>query len=347
MADRWKGYSLIVLDPLYRALGERDENANSDMAKVFNRVDAAAAASGAAWLICHHSSKGGQTLKSVTDVGSGAGSISRASDCHLILRPHAVPGVAVVEAAVRSFPPLPAFCASFNWPLWQRASEDLDPSDLAGRPPSAGAKVVAARRDLEDDANAVEAFLQQTEQPANLSRVVAGVQLSGRTITEKRTRAALERLVIEKRAGTMFLPLGANKRNVPAYSTPEKIAQAAQNKPQQTSDGLLPVVAGCSGAEQEEQTAPALLEGGADCSVRSRNVDRKRTRRKSNSTRPREQPDLDSESAFEPWPSGTEVLEIAQPAPKKSARKPRKAAPKKAKPRAWLVTNKGPRIPIE
>ena len=242
MADRWKGYSLIVLDPLYRALGERDENANSDMAKVFNLVDAAVAASGASWLVCHHASKGSQTLKSVTDVGSGAGSISRASDCHLILRPHAVPGVAVVEAAVRSFPPLPAFCASFNWPLWQRAAEDLDPTDLTGRPPSAGAKVVAARKDLEDDADAIERFLDSQLGPVHLAKIVAGVCLAGRLIHDKRAKAGLKRLMLEDRVTSRLIPAGANGRRVPGFWTCEKFAKADEDdKQKQTDSGLFPV----------------------------------------------------------------------------------------------------------
>jgi hypothetical protein len=348
MADRWKGYSLIVLDPLYRAVGERDENANSDMAKVFNLVDAAAAASGAAWLICHHASKGSQTLKSVTDVGSGAGSISRASDCHLILRPHAVPGVAVVEAAVRSFPPLPAFCASFTWPLWQRASGDLDPDDLAGRPPSAGAKVVAARKDLADDADAIERFLDSQPGPVHLGKIVAGVCLAGRQIHDKRAKAGIERLILEDRVSSRLIPAGANGRRVPGFWNCEKFAKADEDdKQKQTDGGLFPVVSGCSSpaqADEDEQTETAPLGGGSVClSVRCAAEDcehtegtakRKRTRRKSNSTRPRNRLDADSESDFEPWPSETEARDIARP-----KKRPKSKRTSQAKPPVWSVSN--------
>jgi len=348
MADRWKGYSLIVLDPLYRAVGERDENANSDMAKVFNLVDAAAAASGAAWLICHHASKGGQTTKIVTDVGSGAGSISRASDCHLILRPHAVPGVAVVEAAVRSFPPLPAFCASFTWPLWQRASGDLDPDDLAGRPPSAGAKVVAARKDLADDADAIERFLDSQPGPVHLGKIVAGVCLAGRQIHDKRAKAGIERLILEDRVSSRLIPAGANGRRVPGFWNCEKFAKADEDdKQKQTDGGLFPVVSGCSSpaqADEDEQTETAPLGGGSvclsvgcateDCSHTEGNAKRKRTRRKSNSTRPRNRLDADSESDFEPWPSETEARDIARP-----KKRPKSKRTSQAKPPVWSVSN--------
>ena len=348
MADRWKGYSLIVLDPLYRALGERDENANSDMAKVFNLVDAAVAASGASWLVCHHASKGSQTTKSVTDVGSGAGSISRASDCHLILRPHAVPGVAVVEAAVRSFPPLPAFCASFNWPLWQRAAEDLDPTDLTGRPPSAGAKVVAARKDLEDDADAIERFLDSQLGPVHLAKIVAGVCLAGRLIHDKRAKAGLKRLMLEDRVPSRLIPAGANGRRVPGFWTCEKFAKADEDdKQKQTDGGLFPVVSGCSSpaqADEDEQTETAPIGGGSvclsvrcaaeDCSHTEGNAKRKRTRRKSNSTRPRNRLGADSESDFEPWPSETEARDIARP-----KKRPKSKRTSQAKPPVWSVAN--------
>ncbi|MFN7765994.1 MAG: AAA family ATPase, partial [Planctomycetaceae bacterium] len=105
-AHQWKGVKVILVDPLYKTLGDADENSNSDMARVFDALAKTAEDSGAAVLVTHHQSKGGQSQKSVTDTGSGAGSISRASDLHFILRPHTVPGVSVVQAAVRSFAPL-------------------------------------------------------------------------------------------------------------------------------------------------------------------------------------------------------------------------------------------------
>jgi len=309
----------------------------------------------------HHASKGMQFSKTVAEVGAGAGAIARAADCHVAIRPHKVPGVAAFEAVVRSFPPVEPQCIAFRWPLWEVASEDLDPSDLLGAKPSPGAQVVAARQDLADDADAIERFLDSQPGPVHLAKIVAGVCLAGRQIHDKRARTGIERLILEDRVSSRLIPAGANGRRVAGFWTCEKFAKADEDdKQKQTDGGLFPVVSGCSSpaqADEDEQTETAPLGGGSvclsvrcaaeDCSHTEGNAKRKRTRRKSNSTRPREQPDLDSESAFEPWPSETEVLEIAQPAPRKSARKPRKAAPKKAKPRAWLVTNKGPRIPIE
>jgi len=259
-AHAWKDYRAIILDPLYKVLGDRDENANGAMAGLFALVDAAAEASGASWLIVHHSSKGQQSQKTVTDTGSGAGAVSRAADCHIVMRPHKVPGIVVMEAAVRSFPPFAPVCTTFDWPLWTLASEDLDPSDLAGLKPSPGEKSKAASQDAADDAEAVFAFLDSADGFQNLTPIVAGVSRGGRTMTERRVKTAVERLLQDKRIIFGTVKAGANNRRVPAYAVP--------NKAQQTDGGLLPVVAVCSRDKQDEQTARALsLEGGVGLSV--------------------------------------------------------------------------------
>ncbi|WP_425397294.1 AAA family ATPase [Aeoliella sp.] len=112
-------YDLIIVDAFYRMLPEGiSENSNSDLAKLYNTVDQYAATTGAAWVFIHHTSKGLQSDKSVTDVGAGAGSQSRAADTHLILRPHEEQDVVVLDAAVRSFPPITPIGLRWEFPLW-------------------------------------------------------------------------------------------------------------------------------------------------------------------------------------------------------------------------------------
>src|SRR5690606_36028070 len=102
IADRFK---LVILDAFYRVLpSDADENDNAGMARVYNQVDRYAEMLGAAFVMIHHTSKGNQSLKSITDVGAGAGSQSRATDTHLVLRPHEEDGAIVLDAAVRSWP---------------------------------------------------------------------------------------------------------------------------------------------------------------------------------------------------------------------------------------------------
>ena len=75
-------FSLIILDAFYRFMPiGTDENDNGALASIYNTLDAYADQLGASFCLVHHSSKGNQSGKSITDVGSGAGSQSRAADC--------------------------------------------------------------------------------------------------------------------------------------------------------------------------------------------------------------------------------------------------------------------------
>lgn len=123
-------FRLVVMDALYRFQGESiDENKNNDMARMYNALDQYAARLGSSIVCVHHASKGSQSGKSVTEVGSGAGAQSRAADTHLVLRPHVEDGAVVLEAVCRSFPPVEPRVLRWEWPLWKLAT-DLDPTAL-------------------------------------------------------------------------------------------------------------------------------------------------------------------------------------------------------------------------
>jgi hypothetical protein len=127
-------FGLIIIDAFYRTIPNgTDENSNASMAGLYNRLDYYADALGAAFAPVHHSSKGSQSGKAVTDVGAGAGAQSRATDTHLILRPHEQENAVVLDAAVRSFGPVAPLCLRWNFPLWAPAP-DLDPTKLQSGP---------------------------------------------------------------------------------------------------------------------------------------------------------------------------------------------------------------------
>lgn len=120
--------NLIVIDAKYRLFGDGlQENSNDDQTTFHNICDRFAKEMDCPILLIHHSTKGTQTGKSVTDVGSGGGSQARAVDLHLILRPHEQDGLAVLEAAVRSFAPVEPVSLQWNWPLWSVA-HDIEPA---------------------------------------------------------------------------------------------------------------------------------------------------------------------------------------------------------------------------
>jgi hypothetical protein len=123
-------YALVILDAWYRFLPPKvSENDNAAVMALYNIIDSYTSRLGSAWLNVHHASKGDQSGKGVVDVGSGAGSQSRAADSHLVIRPHREDDVAVIEAVVRSWPPVDPFCVRWNHPAWQR-DDEADPRHL-------------------------------------------------------------------------------------------------------------------------------------------------------------------------------------------------------------------------
>ncbi len=127
------GYRMIVIDAFYRALPkDTDENDNGSIASIYNLIDTFAKKVGCSFVLIHHTSKGNQSQKSITDVGAGAGSQSRAADTHLILREHKDDGYLVLEAVVRSFPRQEPIVLQKAFPL-MLPDYERNPEDLAGK----------------------------------------------------------------------------------------------------------------------------------------------------------------------------------------------------------------------
>jgi len=127
-------FDCVIVDPLYRTFpDDLDENSNANLAALYATFQRYAEALDAGLIVVHHLSKGDQSLKVITDLGSGGGSQARAADAHLAIRPHAEKDVGVLSGVLRSFPPFDPFCIRRDFPLWVEA-RDLDPADLR-RPP--------------------------------------------------------------------------------------------------------------------------------------------------------------------------------------------------------------------
>jgi hypothetical protein len=117
-------YKLVIIDALYRLLpAGHSENDNAQMTQVYNAMDELAAKTNAAIVVVHHASKGSQNNKKVTDIGCGAGAISRTVDTHLTLRPHEDTELAVMHATTRSFPSPPLLSIRFDFPVWSLADQ--------------------------------------------------------------------------------------------------------------------------------------------------------------------------------------------------------------------------------
>jgi len=165
--------SLVVLDAFYRFMPrDMDENDNGTMANIYNHVDALADRLGCSFVLIHHATKGNQSAKAVTDVGAGAGSQSRATDTHLVLRPHEEPGAVVLEAAVRSWPPIEPMPLRWLFPVWKPAS-DLDPTLLKSEKPKRTKPAAKSTETPKQPAWTVERFVEAflTDQPATKAEI--------------------------------------------------------------------------------------------------------------------------------------------------------------------------------
>lgn len=121
---------VVAVDSLYRFTpAGSNENDNSSMTAVMEQLIRFADELDAMVLVVHHSTKGDQSERSVTDVGSGAGSVSRAADTHLILRGHKEDGCVVMEARTRTFVEPEPTVLRWGFPLWS-VDPDLSPREL-------------------------------------------------------------------------------------------------------------------------------------------------------------------------------------------------------------------------
>ena len=122
-------FGLIILDPAYKLLGDRDENANGEIASLMNEFEALAQASGAAVAVAHHFAKGDSSAKNAIDRMSGAGAWARDPDSILVVTPHEEPDCFTVSTVLRNLPQLPEFVVEWDYPL-MRVAKELNPEAL-------------------------------------------------------------------------------------------------------------------------------------------------------------------------------------------------------------------------
>jgi hypothetical protein len=122
-------FGLIILDPAYKLLGDRDENANGEIAGLMNEFEALAQSSGAAVVVAHHFAKGDSSSKSAMDRMSGAGAWARDPDSIVVLTPHEEESCFTVSTILRNLPQLPEFVVQWDYPL-MRLAPSLNPEAL-------------------------------------------------------------------------------------------------------------------------------------------------------------------------------------------------------------------------
>lgn len=137
------GYQVIILDPVYKVLGDRDENNAGDINSLMNELDKIAVESKAAIIVGHHFSKGNQAAKESIDRISGSGVFGRSPDAIVILTKHEEKDVFTVETTLRNFKSMDPFCVEWNYPLMMR-NTSADPMKLK-KPGASGPKFTPAQ----------------------------------------------------------------------------------------------------------------------------------------------------------------------------------------------------------
>ena len=123
------GYSLLILDPMYKLLGGLSENAAEDVAKIMNALDSLAVECNVAIVIGHHFSKGNQSQKEAIDRVSGSGVWARDPDSLMMLTRHEEENAYSVSSILRNHPPIDDFVIEWNYPRMSRR-DDLLPGRL-------------------------------------------------------------------------------------------------------------------------------------------------------------------------------------------------------------------------
>jgi hypothetical protein len=125
---RDEGYVLVILDPLYKLLGNADENSATDIARLLNALESVTEC-GAGIAFGAHYSKGNQAAKSSIDRISGSGVFARDPDAILTFTAHEEPQAFTVESILRNFKPVDPFVVRWDAPIMRPVSH-LDPERL-------------------------------------------------------------------------------------------------------------------------------------------------------------------------------------------------------------------------
>ncbi len=139
-------FILIIIDPIYKLLGGRDENKAGDIATLLNEIESLAVATGAGVAFGAHYSKGNQASKESIDRVGGSGVFARDPDTILNFTRHEQEDCFTVDATLRNHPPIQPFVVRWEYPL-MCPDDTLDPAKL--KKPKIGLQSKYQVQDLE------------------------------------------------------------------------------------------------------------------------------------------------------------------------------------------------------
>ena len=116
-ATKNRKYGLIIIDPVYKILGNADENRATDITRLMNALDLIPKETGAALVMSHHYSKGNKAGVQDGDRGSGSGVFLRDPEALLEFNEHEDSedgNIFSVSIKLREFKPLKKFCVEYT-----------------------------------------------------------------------------------------------------------------------------------------------------------------------------------------------------------------------------------------
>ena len=137
-------FRTLIIDPSYKLLGGRDENAAGEIATLLNEFEKIAVDIEAAVVFASHYSKGNQALKEFMDRIGGSGVFARDPDVVMTMTQHEETDCFTVETRCRNLASPSAFVVRWEYPAFVR-DEDKDPVKLKGTP---GAKQIWTEKDI-------------------------------------------------------------------------------------------------------------------------------------------------------------------------------------------------------
>ena len=204
LRESGKGYSLIIVDPIYK-VNDGDENSAADMARFCSMLDALASSTGAAVAFAHHFAKGSAGGKVSMDRASGSGVFARDPDAIVTVSALSLTDEAEAEAdgraafrmeyTLREFPPMEPRDVWFAAPVHELDGDGvLAACPVEGSQGERSAKGVAAKASKNADryaernafiGGAVRMCVDAGEEPTqtNVARMLRGSECEGSEIT--------------------------------------------------------------------------------------------------------------------------------------------------------------------
>lgn len=130
------GYTLIIIDPIYKLYVGKDENSIEGVSDMLLNLETLAMQTNASIVFAHHFSKGAQGSKKALDRASGSGGFARSPDTLFAMSENADKGkkgqkAYSIDIDFRSFPPLRSFGIVHEFPIFH-LDDSIDPARVVG-----------------------------------------------------------------------------------------------------------------------------------------------------------------------------------------------------------------------